>query len=80
MAGPVFADLTEDAVVNGVPLGGSRRAVTDGDGQIEGITKLVLEADFPGPAAGAITATGVGQHQQTTGLRVRLAIMDFFGS
>ena len=42
LAGPVFADLAEEAVFDRIPLGSTRGVVTDGDGESEGIDQLIL--------------------------------------
>ena len=42
VAGPVLADLAEQAMVDGVPLGGAAGVVTDGNGELVGIDGALL--------------------------------------
>ena len=41
-AGPVIADLAEQAVLDGIPLGSARWVMTDGDLDAERIDQLLL--------------------------------------
>ena len=54
--GPVLGDLGEQPVLDGIPLGGSGRVVSDGDGDAEGIADLSLKSDLPGPGAAMLMA------------------------
>jgi hypothetical protein len=49
-AGPVFGDLGEEAVLDGVPCGRASRVVPNGESQSERIGELRLEFGFPGSA------------------------------
>ena len=42
LASPVLADLTEEAMLDGVPLGGAGGVVADGDGEPEAIAEAGL--------------------------------------
>ena len=70
LAGPVLADLTEDAVLNGIPFGGAGGVVADRHGQSKAVNELFLERTFPEPAPGPVAAPTVGQDQQLRGLPV----------
>src|ERR1035441_9401254 len=61
---PVLADLAEEAVLDGVPLGGAGGIVTDGDAQAMSIAELLLQITLEDPAARAICTTGVGEDEQ----------------
>jgi hypothetical protein len=67
-ARPVFADLAEQAMFDGVPLGSAGRIVTDGDRQLPGVHPLLLQRPLPGPGLVTIAATPIGQNEQ---MRVR---------
>ena len=49
---PVFGDLREEAMLDGVPLGRARGIVGHREGEAKGIGELGLEFGFPGAAAG----------------------------
>src|ERR1035441_3577489 len=61
---PVLADLAEEAVLDGVPLGGAGGIVTDGDAQAMSIAELLLQITLEDPAARAICTTSVGEDEQ----------------
>ena len=44
MAGPVLADLAEQEMVDGVPLGGAAGIVTDGDLEVVRVGEARLES------------------------------------
>jgi hypothetical protein len=60
---PVLRNLGEQAVLDGIPLGGAGRVVSDGGDNAEGITYLSLKFDLPGPGSAAVATAGVGQNQ-----------------
>jgi hypothetical protein len=64
LSGPVLADLTEQAALDGVVLGGAGGIVGNGDGQSEIIAEALLDLILPGATCGGIAAPGVGQDQQ----------------
>ena len=70
---PVFGDLREKAMLDGVPLGSARRIVGHGEGEATGIGELDLEFGFPGATPAAIAAAGVTEQQQTAGVGVSRA-------
>ena len=70
LAGPVFGDLGEEAMLDGVPLGRARRIVSHGEGETEDIRELELEFGFPGAGPAAITAAGIPQQEQPAGLGI----------
>ena len=61
LACPMFTDLTEEAMLNGIPLGGSGGIVADGDRHTEPIHQLLLKGMFPSSDPGSVTPTAVGQ-------------------
>ena len=67
LAGPVFRDLREEAVLDGIPFGSAGWVVGNGEGQPEGICQLRLEFGFPGTATTAIAAAGVAQDEDLSG-------------
>ena len=67
---PVLADLTEEAVLNRIPLRGAGGVMADRHGQPEAVNQLFLERVFPAPASGRITAAAIGQDQQLGGMPV----------
>ena len=62
-AGPVFADLAEQAVLDGIPLGSARRIVADGNDETEGSADCVLKRFPPDAGARAVTSAAVGQDE-----------------
>ena len=75
LSGPVLADLTEQAALNRVVLGGAGGIVGNGDGKSELIAEALLDLVLPGATCGGIAAPGVGQDQQL--LRVGVALTAF---
>ena len=63
-AAPVFRDFGKEAMLDGIPLGSTGGIVSDGDIEVEGIGELRLEFGFPGAAAAAVAASGIGQDEQ----------------
>ena len=70
LAGPVFRDLREEAVLDGIPFGSAGWVVGNGEGQAEDVGQLRLEFGFSGTATTAIGAAGVAQNQDLAGSRV----------
>ena len=73
VAGPVLADLAEQAMVDRVPLGGAAGVVADGDGEVVRVNEAGLEGIFEAADAGSVAAAGVGEDQQFGGAGVALA-------
>lgn len=69
-ARPVFRDLGEEAVLNGIPFRGAGWVVGDGDGETEVIREPGLDFGFPGPAAATIASAGVGQDEEVVSATV----------
>ena len=69
----MFADLAEETVLDGIPLGGAGGVVADGGFQLEWIHHLPLEGVLPGAYSSPVAAAAVGQDQQLGGLRIILA-------
>ena len=72
-ASPVFADLAEQAVLDGIPLGSAGWIVTDGNDEAERSADGVLKRFPPGAASWAVTASAISQDEQFAGGRVSLA-------
>ena len=70
VAGPVLADLAEQAMVDRVPLGGAAGIVADGDLEMVWINEAVLEGMLEAADAGRVAAAGVGEDQQLCGVGV----------
>jgi hypothetical protein len=58
-AGPVAANLAEEAMLDRVPLRESRWVMAHGDGQAEAIAELDLQSFLPGSSLAAIAAASV---------------------
>jgi len=73
LAGPVFTNWTEEAVLDGIPLRRACRVVADGNGEPERDNQLLMQFPFPGANPGAVTAAAVGQDEKFIGVRVVFA-------
>ena len=73
LAGPVFADWSEEAVFNRIPLGSAGRVVADRDRKAERDDQLSLQFAFPGAHACPVAAAAVGQDEEFIGVGVLLA-------
>src|ERR1019366_7705743 len=60
---PVFGDLGEQTMLDGIPFGSSSRVVSDGDGDAKLVAQLGLDFCFPGPGTAIVAATRVGKDQ-----------------
>src|SRR3990172_9818253 len=67
---PVLADLAEEAMLDGVPLGGARRVGGDGHAEAVVVAQLGLQPVLPGAAVGAVAATAVGQDREFAGVAI----------
>ena len=65
---PVPADLTEEQVLDRIPLRGSRRIVAHRDRDVEAVADLLLQLQLPRPDAGAIAAAVVREYEQAVSL------------
>ena len=63
MAGPILADLAEQAMVGGVPLGGAAGIMTNGDLEMLRIDEASLEGVLEATDARSVAAARVGEHQ-----------------
>ena len=75
LAGPVSADLAEEAVFDGIPLGRTGRVMADGHLETQRSADGVLKGFFPGTAAGTVAATAISQDKQFAGGGVSLAAL-----
>ena len=66
----MLADLAEEAVLNGIPLGGAGRVVADGHPQLKAVDQFFLQGTFPEATPGAVAAAAVGQDEQLRRLPV----------
>ena len=76
-AGPIGADMTEEAMFNPIPLRRTGRVVRDRNGQA-GLIGQALQLPFPSPVLIAVGATAIGLDQQF-GLVSILASTDSVG-
>ena len=72
---PSFADLTEQAMLDGIPFGGTGWVVRNGDPQPQAIAQLPLKFLLPGAAPGPIAAAGIGQNEDVA--RLWIALVSF---
>ena len=56
----MLADLAEETMLDGIPLGGAGGIMTDRDAELIGIYQFFLQGELPGAAARAIAAAAVG--------------------
>ena len=73
LAGPVSADLAEQTMFDGIPLGSAGRVVADGDSEPQGNADGVLKRFFPGAGTRAVAASAIRQDEQFSGRRITLA-------
>ena len=66
-AGPVFGDLGEEAMLDGVPFGSARRIVGHGEGQAEESASGDWSSVFQARRPTAIAAAGVAQNEELAG-------------
>ena len=66
---PVGGDVTEEPMLDLVPLARARWEVTHGDAQCEGVSQA-LQFGLPRPRAIAIAAASIGSDQQVRGHRI----------
>ena len=74
-ARPVFADLAEQAVFDGVPLRRGRRVVGDGHPQAVPVAEAMLQVELPGAGGATVAAAAVGQDLQGLGFGIALAAL-----
>jgi hypothetical protein len=72
LASPVSADLAEQTVLDGIPLGNAWRVMADGDGETQRNADGFLDRLFPGAATGAIASSAISQYEQFSGSRISL--------
>ena len=71
-ATPVLGDVTEQAVLDLVPLGGPGWVMANGDGE-PGLVGEFLEFQLPQAHAHAVGATTIGRNHQALGIGIALA-------
>src|SRR4030095_1673787 len=54
LSAPVLADLAEESMLDGIPLGGPGRIVTNGHPQLVAINQFFLESQLPGVTTCAV--------------------------
>ena len=74
-SGPLLADLAEDAMFDGIPLGGSRGIMADGYAQAVAVGEFFLEGVFPLVAVGPIAPAAVGEDQEPGGAAITVAAL-----
>src|ERR1019366_5614116 len=70
LATPVLTDKGKRAVLDLVPLAGSRRQMTDGNPQA-GFVRQLLQLHFPKAYARPVAPTRIRRNQQPTGPRIK---------
>jgi hypothetical protein len=65
---PIEADLTEQAMLNRIPLRAAGRIVAHHHRQAQPVTDLCLQLMFPLPRATAIAAASIGQNEELVSL------------
>jgi len=75
LSGPVLRDLAEEPVLDGVPFGGSRGIVGDGDLKAEGIAELFLEGALPCGDAVSVATAAVGEDEDAVGMGVAVGAL-----
>jgi len=69
---PVVADAAEHAMLDGIPLGGAGRVVTDFDVQTEAVAESNLKLIFPQAGPISITSAAVSQDEEAIRIRILL--------
>lgn len=67
----MLADFAEQAMLDGIPLGGAGRIMTNRDAKLIGIHQFFLERELPGATARPIAAATVGQDKQLRSVGVK---------
>ena len=70
LACPMFADLAEETMLDGIPFGSAGGEVAHGHLQIKAIGDLLLEGPFPGAHPRPVAAAAVGQNEQLGDVRI----------
>jgi hypothetical protein len=68
--GPVFGNLGEQAVLDGIPLGSAGEVVGSGYCQAKAVGELAWKLGFPGASTAAVAATGIGKDEQLSAAMV----------
>src|SRR3989337_641372 len=76
MARPILADLAEQAVLDGVPLGGAAGVVGDRDDQPVALAQSGLKPVLPGATGEPVAAASIGQDGEVTRLGVAPVAFD----
>jgi hypothetical protein len=72
-AGPLFADLGKEAVLDGILFGSDGGIMADRDEDSEGVSESLLQSVLPQVGIGAVAAAVVGEDEQAGGLGVAVA-------
>jgi len=56
LGSPVFGDLGEQTMLDGIPFGRAGRVVSDRNGDAECIAHVCLDFGFPGPGGATVAA------------------------
>ena|ERR1035438_1163215 len=67
---PVLADLAEQTMFDGIPLGSARGIVADRNGEAERSAECILNRFPPGAASRTVTSSAIRQDEQFAGGRV----------
>ena len=61
--GPVFRNLGEQAVLDGIPFGSAGGVMSNGDGEPKTVAEVALKFGFPGAGSATVAATSIGQDE-----------------
>src|SRR3974390_608053 len=64
---PIFGDLGEQAVLDGIPFGSAGGVVSNGYCEPKAVAELALKLGFPGASTAAVAAAGIGEDEQLLG-------------
>src|SRR5688572_1195296 len=60
----MFANLAEETMLDGIPLGGSGRIMADGDANLIEVHEFFLQGELPSATACSIAASVISQDEQ----------------
>ena len=71
--GPVFGNLGEQAVLDGIPFGSPSGVMSNGYCEPKAVAELALQFRFPSVGTATIAAAGIGQDEQLAAAMVAVA-------
>ena len=73
LGGPVFGDLGEQAVLDGVPFGGAGGVMSNGDREAKTVAELALQFGLPSTGTATVAATGIGKDEQLSAAMIAIS-------